>query len=106
MAAVGVRPATLPDWDQSMTKARTENPTPAQRRRFRLFCYSIGASDILLGTAIAFLAPEYLGNYPTESQIIGGIVALLSLPMFWVGYRLSRPPEDETPSRQVFKQRD
>lgn len=63
-------------------------------------------SDIVIGAAIAVLAPEYLGNDPTESHIIGAIVALLSLPMFWVGYRYTRAAEDETCSDSVFKVKD
>ena len=89
-----------------MKNSASDERTPEQRKRFRLVFYSIGASDILIGAAIVFLAPEYLGNDPMESQIIGGIVALLSVPMFWVGHRHSRPPKDETSSRQVFKVRD
>ena len=86
-----------------MTK---EKPTPEQCRRLRLLCYFSGVSDIVIGAAIAFLAPEYLGNDPTESHIIGALVALLSLPTFWVGYRYIRARKDETGSDPVFKVKD
>lgn len=89
-----------------MTKARTEKPTPEQRRRFRLFLYLSGLSDIVIGVAIAVLAPEYLAEDAEFYRIAGIILALFSLPMFALGYYHGRDPKDEKGSSQVFRMRD
>ena len=68
--------------------------------------YLCGVSDIVLGAAFAFLFPEVLGEDPEIYRICGGLVALLGLPMFWLGYRYGREPQGKNSSSQVFRTRD
>jgi len=88
-----------------MDKPKDKQVTAAQRKRFRLAMYSWGV-EIVLGAALAFLGPKYLGVDRTTAQIVGGLFVVLSPLSFWIGYALSRAPDDEKGSGQVTRMRD
>ena len=89
-----------------MQTPKSTEQSPAQRRQIRLVFYSLGVADVVLGAALAFLGPKYLGLDPTTAHIVGGLVAVLSLVSFWIGYYFSREPNGETSSGQVTRMRD
>jgi len=68
--------------------------TAEQRGQFRLVLYLLGLWELLVGAALAVLAPIALGHDPGAYLFWGGLVAALSLPMFWAGSYYGRAPDD------------
>jgi len=64
-----------------------EDPADIRRRMFPLILQVVGASDIVMGAAIALLFPGLVGDHSLDGMLmlIGAVFALMGVGFIWWG---------------------
>lgn len=89
-----------------MVDPNSDGPTAERRAALRLVFQFAGATDIVLGAAIALLGPGFVGGEPLVDKVIvlcGAGPALGGLAMIWFARRRFAEPRAEAGRDSVFK---
>ena len=86
-----------------MEDSKAAEPTAEQRGQLRLVFQVLGATDVVMGVAIAVYGPGFVGGDPQLMWICGGLLASLGVPMIWFARHRYGAAQGEPGSGQVSK---
>jgi hypothetical protein len=89
-----------------MANPSADQPTAERRAAMRLVFQFAGATDIVLGAAIALFGPGFVGGEPLVDKVLviaGAGLALGGLAMIWFARRRFAEPLGEAGTDSVFK---